>query len=87
MAHFYGTCHGNRKRATRLGVKNSGMHTEAAGWKGCIDVQIFYDEETGRDKFYVRLKPWGMLTGESRVIAEGVLDSSITDPFIPALIA
>ena len=87
MAHFWGTCQGHRGAAARSGAKSSGMHTEAAGWSGCIDVQVFYNEDTQRDEFVVRLKPWGSSSGESRVIAEGILDSSIDDPFIPALIA
>jgi hypothetical protein len=87
MAHFYGTVQGHRGEASRLGAKSAGIHTEAAGWSGCIDVQVFFNEKDQRDEFIVRLKPWGSSGGESRVIAEGILDSGITDPFIPALIA
>ena len=87
MAHFWGTCQGGRGKVERAGHKNTGMHTEAAGWNGCIDVHVWYDEENKRDMFRVRLTPWGSSSGDSRTIAEGVLDSSIADPYIPALIA
>jgi hypothetical protein len=87
MAHFWGTVQGGRGQAERAGHKNTGMHTEAASWSGCIDVQVYYDTEKELDMFVVRLKPWGSSGGDARVIAEGVLDSSITDPYIPALIA
>lgn len=87
MAHFWGTCQGGRGKVERAGHKNTGLHTEAASWTGCIDVQIWYDEDKEQNMFCVRLIPWGSSGGESRVIAEGILDSSIEDPFIPALIA
>lgn len=87
MAHFWGTCQGHRGMAERAGAKSSGMTTQAAGWQGCIEVCISYDEETDRDMFVVSLVPWGSSGGGRRIIAEGVLDSSIEEPFIPALIA
>ena len=86
MSHFYGTIQGKAGEATRCGSKKSGLHTETAGWGGCIDVQVYYSEKHERDMFTVKLKPWGN-GGDGRIIAEGFLDSEVTDPFIPALIA
>lgn len=87
MAQFYGTLQGNRGLATRLGAKNSGLVVQAASWTGCIETRIYYDEERERNMFRVWLTPWGSSEGMGRIIAEGVLDSSIKDPYIPALIA
>lgn len=87
MAHFWGTCQGHRGMAERAGAKTSGMTTQAAGWRGCIETTVYYDKEHDRDMFVVRLVPWGSSPGSHRVIAEGVLDSGIEEPFIPALIA
>jgi hypothetical protein len=56
MAHFYGTLKGNRGEATRMGSRESGVTTYAAGWKGAIRVTVF--QEDGVDKYYVALEPW-----------------------------
>lgn len=76
MGHFYGTLEGNRGQASRLGTANSGLRTEAAGWKGCIHVQIEHDEKTGKDHYMVVLKPWRRTSHDARarVLAEGILD-------------
>lgn len=87
MAHFFTSCHGNRGKATRLGAASSGASTEAAGWKGCIEVNVWHNKDKDRDEFEVRLVPWGGAGGQARVIASGILNSEIEDPFIPALIA
>ncbi len=87
MSHFYGTLQGSRGQATRLGAKNSGLRVQAASWTGCIETRIYYDKDHERNMFRVWLTPWGSQGGMGRIIAEGVLDSSIEDPFIPALIA
>jgi len=87
MAHFYGELQGNRGEATRLGAKNSGLRVVAASWTGAIRTNIYWDEDKQKNMFHVRLIPWHGSGGESRLIAEGILDVSIEDPFIPALIA
>ncbi len=79
MSHFYATIHGNRSQATRMGTPRSGMHSNTAGWKGCISVNI--GESKGKDFYTVSLTPWGGSGGQSRVIAEGPLDAN-ADEFI-----
>ena len=87
MAHFYSSCQGNRGEATRLGDKKSGAVTEAAGWNGCIQVNVFYNEKHNRDEFTVTLRTWAGSDYKAHIIASGILDANIEDPFIPALIA
>lgn len=90
MARFYSSCQGNRGKATRLGTmtgNRNGVITQAAGWQGCIEVECFYNRDADRDEFEVRLTPWGGSGGQTRLIASGILDANIEDPFIPALIA
>lgn len=73
MSHFYGTLQGSRGQATRCGTRSSGVVTEAAGWKGCVETYVF--EKDGLDMFEVRLKPWQYSGGEYQVIAKGRLDA------------
>ncbi len=74
MSHFYGTLQGSRGTATRCGTKNSGLQTNAAGWRGAIQVTIF--EDNGVDRFKVSLVPWQNSGGQSVVLATGELDSN-----------
>lgn len=73
MAHFYGTLKGQRGRATRCGTKASGITVEAAGWGGCIRVEV--TAGLAQDWYHVYLTPWKNSGGESRLIAEGPLRS------------
>lgn len=75
MAHFYGTLQGSRGEASRLGGKASGIQTIAAGWGGAINTRVWHDERDGVDRFRVELTPWQSSGGESKVLAEGVLDA------------
>lgn len=75
MAHFYGTLSGSRGPASRMGTKNSGLTSQAAGWQGCIETTIWHNEKTGKDMFRVELKPWQNSGGNSRTLAEGELDA------------
>ena len=86
---FWGTLIGRGQQVERGGNKNSGLEVEAAGWKGCIEVQVWHDEMKGADMFRVILKPhWSEIGGTQKEIASGVLDHrALKDPFIPALIA
>ncbi len=77
MSHFYGTLQGARGRATRCGTRTSGVRVEAAGWQGAIEVHVFADEETGEDRYYVRLIPWRH-GGTPRTLAAGILDATVT---------
>lgn len=87
MAHFYSSCQGRSGEASRLGGKESGVTTLAAGWEGAIRVNVWYDEEHDRNEFRVMLEPWQGYGFTPRIIAEGILDAKIEDPYIPALIA
>lgn len=84
---FWGTLQGRGQQVERGGTKSSGLQVEAAGWQGRIRVRTWYDEHRKRDMFVVELLPHWDSDGETKRIAEGILDHSIDDPFIPALIA
>lgn len=74
MSRFYGTLKGASKTtATRRG--HTELVTHAAGWKGAIRVTIVADGDT--DRFMVDLVPWKGSPGTGRLLATGVLDSSI----------
>jgi len=70
MAHFYGTLQGARGAASRLGHKSSGIRTCAASWSGAIRVEVYYNEETGKDMYRVVQTPW-QGRGVCEVLAEG----------------
>ena len=75
MSHFYGTVQGNRSMATRSGHKRDGLSTNAAGHDGSINVYVWYDPETGKDLFEVRLIPWRGSGGISQWLASGTLNA------------
>lgn len=79
MAHFYGTLQGTRGEATRLGTQKSGLQTVAASWDGAIQVDLEYDERSGKNRYTVSERTWHG-KGVSRTIAEGV----IGEPDAPA---
>lgn len=54
MAHFYSTCRGGRGEASRLGTKNSGIKTTAAGWSSGVTVIGEHDKYD--DTFLVLLE-------------------------------
>lgn len=76
MSHFYGTIQGNRGEATRCGAKGSGYEATAAGWQGAVRTILWYDEQLNQDMYKVYLVPWGCSGGETKVLAEGILDST-----------
>ena len=75
MSHFYATLQGNRSPATRCGSQSSGVHTNAAGWNGCVSVSTYFDAETGRDMARVWLGPWQNSGGSRFLIAVVELDA------------
>ncbi len=77
MSHFYGTLQGNRGEATRCATKSSGLTAQAAGWRGCIEVRVEHDPDTGKDVFTVHLTPWKGSGGSRKLLADGVLDASM----------
>ena len=59
MSHFYGTINGSAKNeSTQRGTENSGLRVVAASWQGAVEVDLKYDESTGRDIATVSLIPW-----------------------------
>ena len=77
MSHFYGTVRGGRGEATRCGHKTTGLVTNAAGYKGSIRTEVWYDEVNQEDRFSVSLTPWQGSGGQSRSIASGTLNADI----------
>jgi hypothetical protein len=72
MAQFYGSVHGSRGEATRLGGKGSGMRVLAASWQGAIRTVLWHNEELGVDCYRVEQTGWHGV-GVSKILAEGVV--------------
>ena len=77
MSHFYAQIpHSARKTTpTARGHKSTGINTQAASYAGAIEVDLFHDEETGKDHFVINQMPW-QNSGISEKIATGVLGES-----------
>lgn len=86
---FYGTLQGNSNQSVdRCGSKANGVEVNAAGWAGRIKTRVYYDHATGKDMFKVWLFPHWQDSGNGVLLAEGILDHRIEDPFVvPALFA
>lgn len=85
---FAGEIAGRGEPIRRYGTKTTNLRTKAAGWRGCIEVLVYHDEESGNDRFRVQIIPWMQSGGEVTTLAEGILDAKITDPFVvPAVFA
>jgi hypothetical protein len=63
MAQFRGYVEGNRKAASRLGSKKSGIVAAAGGWTIGAKVNVWYDEENDRDFVEVMLTDGSGHTG------------------------
>ena len=75
MAHFYGIIQGKGPNTvTRTGTPNSGLITEAMGYKGRIEVHIY--NSGGEDHFVVHLLNHPDQPAFVKVLARGVLDTS-----------
>lgn len=76
MAHFYGTLRGNRGQASRLGTKESGLHTQAMAWGGMVQVQLYHKD--GQDFALVELYDHPHNDGGRlrRVLYDGPVDPS-----------
>jgi len=76
MAHFYGKIHGKGKEtavSTRTGTANSGLMTEAMGYKGRIEVHIY--NSAGEDHFVVHLLNHPDQPEFVKVLVSGVLNT------------
>lgn len=78
MAHFRGVVQGNRKQASRLGSKDSGLTVQAQSWQGKCYVYMWHDEESGKDMVNVMLTQHSNGAGcaPSRVVFRGPVDGS-----------
>jgi len=52
VAHFRGTVQGNKRKASRLGSKQSGLRATVNAWDSGVEVEAYHDEE-GKDCFRV----------------------------------
>lgn len=73
MSTFYGVVSGQAKNnATRRGNKRSGLVTQAATWRGAVEVSLDCDE-AGNLRYRIRETPWHG-HGKYKEIAEGVFE-------------
>ena len=78
---------GNRP-ICRYGTKESGIVSEVGGWQGMIRTRVWYDTIKEVDRFAVWVIPHWHDSGEPKLIAEGVLNHAVEEPFlIPAVFA
>ena len=58
MSHFYATIPTSSRKTTPTaqGSGHTGITTQAASWKGCIQTRLY--EYKGRDWFEVSMQPW-----------------------------
>ena len=86
---FAGDLQGRGERPiTRYGTKASGIAADVGGWRGMVRTRVWYDAEKKQDRFAVWIIPHWHDSGGPKLIAEGVLDYSIEEPFIiPAVFA
>lgn len=76
MSHFYGHVKGGRSAVTHGGTKNSGYEAVAASWDGAVETQLWFDEQTGENKFRVVQHTWRG-AGINEVLAEGVVGQPV----------
>ena len=86
---FAGAVQGRAQtEAVRYGTKSTGMSGQIGGWKGMIETRVWYDEKLDADRFRVKIIPHWHDSGGEVILAEGILDHEITDPFVvPAVFA
>ena len=60
MSHFYATIPLSTRKTvpTARGHKLNGIAVQAASWAGSIYVDLWHDEETGKDYFAVYQEKW-----------------------------
>lgn len=76
MAHFYGSVHGSRGLASRLGGEGSGMHTVAASWQGSVKVDLYRHND--QDWCRVYTDTWNG-AGTYQVLYEGPINVALAD--------
>lgn len=88
-SQFAGSVTGNAKTsASRYGTKSTGMTAIVGGWDGMIETRVYWNHEKGCDCFRVWLVPHWQDAGKDILLAEGILNHKIEDPFVvPAVFA
>jgi hypothetical protein len=79
MSHFYAKIPDSARNTTpsARGHKSTGITTQAAGWQGCIEVDLWHNEEAGVDEYRVCLTPWQNSPGKRQELAQGVLNATM----------
>lgn len=79
MADLFGSVHGNKGRATRLGTKNSGITTTAETWNGEVRTDLEADGE-----FITKIQPKGSMGDDNGgvLIAGNVGDDPETPRYV-----
>lgn len=72
MSHFYGVIQGRGKDKTLQSTKKTGLCVYAASYAGAIQVDLIYDEKTGKDKVIIEQIPWKG-AGKQRILYKGIL--------------
>ena len=78
MSHFYAQipCSSRNTTPTARGGKSSGITTQAAGWQGCVEVNVWHNTEADVDEYRVCLTPWKNSGGERQELAQGILNAT-----------
>lgn len=85
---FAGELQGTAANNPRTYGDMRGMEAEVGGWAGMIRTRVWHNRETGKDMFKVYLIPHWHDSGDTVLLAEGILNHKITDPFIvPSIFA
>jgi len=74
MSHFYASIPYSARKTvpTARGHISTGIQTYAASWAGAIQVDVYRDDVTGKDKFIVRqVKHHG--AGIEAILSEGTI--------------
>lgn len=70
------------------GNKRDGLSSDVGGWNGMIRTRVWHDAVKERDMFRVEIIPHWSSGGKITLLAEGILDHRIDDPYIvPAVFA
>lgn len=74
--------------AERYGTKETGMVAQVGGWDGMVSTRVYYNADKECDCFAVYLTPHWNDSGRDVLLAEGILNHKIENPFVvPALFA
>lgn len=87
---FAGELDGTAANNPRTYGDKTGMVAEVGGWKGMIRTRVWYDHVQECDRFETYIVPHWKDSGSGKrvLLASGILNHEITDPFIvPSIFA